>query len=102
MRVSSARARSVCAFLVATAVAITCPVPCFAAPAPSLTNLSATSRALLQRSDPPTRTQTPPGGSSSFFRSGKGVAVLVLLGAGFGYALYSKVHDEIKSPVREQ
>lgn len=40
-----------------------------------------------------------PGGNS-FFKTKKGAAVVVLLGAGFGYALYSKSHDRVLSPIR--
>ena len=39
--------------------------------------------------------------TSAFFKTKKGAAVLVLLGAGFGYALYSRSHDEIKSAIRQ-
>lgn len=49
--------------------------------------------------------QTQPEGSgtadnASFFKTKRGVAVLVLLGAGFGYTLYSKSHDRVLSAVR--
>ena len=37
---------------------------------------------------------------TSFFKTKKGAAVIVLLGAGFGYALYSKSHDRVLSPIR--
>lgn len=37
-------------------------------------------------------------GSKSFFRSPAGVAVLVAIGVGFGYALYSTNNDRVKSP----
>jgi len=118
VRVSSPRTRSVCA--PAVAIAITCSLPLSAAaqsesrrsavPAAgerSLTTLSPASVALLQQSNPNTPPQPntpspPPDSGKAFFKTGKGAAVLALLGAGFGYALYSKVHDEIKSPVREQ
>lgn len=111
MRVSSARAR-VCASMVAIGVGLTCSLPQAAAAqtqasttpltvtARSLTTLSPSSLALLRRSEQ--GAQTPATGSSSFFKTPKGAAVLALLGAGFGYALYSKFHDEIKSPIREQ
>jgi hypothetical protein len=40
--------------------------------------------------------------SPSFFKTPKGVAVLVLMAAGFSYAAYSAVHDRnaVKSPIR--
>jgi hypothetical protein len=51
--------------------------------------------------------QDPPGGpvsetGRSFFKSRKGLVVLAVLGAGVGYAAYSKVHDRIhtKNPGR--
>jgi hypothetical protein len=34
---------------------------------------------------------------TTFFASRKGIAVLAILGAGVGYAAYSKVHDRIHS-----
>ena len=49
-----------------------------------------------------TRTQgstaTPP--QSSFFKTPAGIAVLAVIGAGTGYALYSSKHDRIHSEVR--
>jgi hypothetical protein len=44
----------------------------------------------------------PSTSSPSFFKTGKGVAVLVLLAAGVGYSCYSAVHDRkpVKSPIR--
>jgi hypothetical protein len=110
VRVSSARAR-VCASMVAIGVGLTCLLPQAAAAqtqasttpptvtARSLTTLSPSSLALLRRSEQGAQTATS---SSSFFKTPKGAALLALLGAGFGYALYSKFHDEIKSPIREQ
>jgi hypothetical protein len=68
----------------------------------SLTTLSPATLARLQQStqqtQPPTGGDTSPAGS--FFKSKKGAATLALIGAGFGYALYSKVHDRVLSPVR--
>jgi hypothetical protein len=41
------------------------------------------------------------GSDQSFFKSGKGAAVLVLLAAGLGYTVYSFSHDRVKSPQKE-
>jgi hypothetical protein len=40
--------------------------------------------------------------SPSFFKTPKGIAVLVLIAAGVGYTAYSAVHDRqpVKSPIR--
>jgi hypothetical protein len=38
--------------------------------------------------------------SKSFFRSPAGIATLLALAAGVGYALYSTNHDRVKSPAR--
>ena len=43
-----------------------------------------------------------PTESKQFFHSKKGAAVVGLLAAGFAYTLYSRFHDELKSPIREQ
>ena len=40
------------------------------------------------------------GGDTNFFTTPKGIAVVALIAAGFGYALYSKSHDRVKSPIR--
>ena len=44
----------------------------------------------------------PSTSSPSFFKTGKGVAVLVLIAGGVGFAAYSAVHDRdaVKSPIR--
>ena len=39
-------------------------------------------------------------GSKSFFKSPAGIAALVALAAGVGYALYSTNNDRVKSPAR--
>jgi len=48
-------------------------------------------------------TQEPPSGpdNPSFFKTGKGVAVLALLAGGLGYTIYSFSHDRVKSPNHE-
>jgi hypothetical protein len=40
-------------------------------------------------------------GSTSFFRTPAGIAVLAIVGAGAGYAMYSASHDRIHSVVRQ-
>ncbi len=40
-------------------------------------------------------------GSKSFFRTGPGIAVLAIVGAGTVYAFYSASHDRIHSVVRQ-
>jgi len=40
-------------------------------------------------------------GTSAFFKSGPGIAVLAVLAAGTGYAIYSASHDRINSPGRK-
>lgn len=49
-----------------------------------------------------TDTAAPTTSNPSFFKTGKGIAVLVLLVAGVGYASYSAVDDRkpVKSPIR--
>jgi len=51
---------------------------------------------------PQTTEAAPSTSSPSFFKTGKGVAVLALLAAGVGYTAYSAVHDRkpVKSPIR--
>jgi hypothetical protein len=39
--------------------------------------------------------------SSAFFKTGPGIAVLAVIAAGVGYALYSTSHDRVSSPGRE-
>jgi hypothetical protein len=102
----SAPLRKACAVLIASFVAVMCVAPpCAAgepqpAPArtPSLAKLSPASVSLLARATQ--RAQSSGSETSSFFKTPKGVAVLVLIGAGFGYTLYSKSHDRVMSPVR--
>ena len=51
---------------------------------------------------PAARTQASPTtpAKSSFIKSPAGIAMLAVLGAGVGYALYSTSHDRINSPGR--
>lgn len=39
-------------------------------------------------------------GSKTFFKTPAGIAVLVALGAGIGYAVYSTSNDRVKSPAK--
>ena len=102
----SAPLRKAWAAAIALFVSVMCVAPPCAAgePAPvsartpSLTKLSPASVSLLTRAD--RTTQAPESEASSFFKTPKGVAVLVLIGAGFAYTLYSKSHDRVMSPVR--
>lgn len=71
-------------------------------PASSISTLSPTALASLQTAataQPQTGTATPEG--HSFFKTKKGAAALVLIGAGFGYALYSQQHDRVLSVIRQ-
>jgi cell division septation protein DedD len=43
---------------------------------------------------------SPAPEGKSFFKTGKGAAVLVLLAAGLGYTAYSFSHDRVKSPAK--
>jgi hypothetical protein len=76
---------------------------------PAKASIAATAAAAVARmdtgavrltQDPPAPASGSPEGSS-FFRSGRGAAVLVLLAAGVGYAIYSTRNDIVKqSPCR--
>ena len=108
MTLRTAPFRKFGACMAAVAIGVLCTVPPCAAgeslpipsrsPSPPLTALSTASQALLGRADQGGTSTT--GNSPRFFKSGKGAAVLALFGAGFGIALYSKVHDRVQSPVR--
>lgn len=105
-RTAPFRKSGACMAAVAIGVLCTAP-PCAAgesvpvpvrAPSATLTALSAASQALLVRADQGATSTA--SNSPRFFKSGKGAAVLALFGAGFGIALYSKVHDRVQSAVR--
>lgn len=74
---------------------------------PGLTTLSKASQTILAASTRESRLRanqqtTAPTESKQFFHSKKGATVVALLAAGFAYTLYSRFHDELKSPIREQ
>ena len=103
--------RTACAsVLAATVLVIGAAPPCAAGepptastrPASLSTASSATLKLLTTAADTARATQAPPAGTEagSFFRSRKGAVALVLIGAGFGYTLYSKSHDRVRSQVR--
>lgn len=116
MRMSSmAWARCVAAF-VALAIALTLGVPCSAAEAkpgttpdtPARRSLSEAAAARVAATAPPARftqdaSAAPAGGEPRpFFRTPTGVAAIVLMAVGSGYALYSVSNDQkpVKSPIR--
>ncbi|MET0557000.1 MAG: hypothetical protein ABW221_28425 [Vicinamibacteria bacterium] len=107
-------ARCVAAF-VALAIVLTLGVPCSAAEAPSgapfgmaaQRSLSEAAAARVARTAPPRFAQdasatTAGGASRPFFRTPTGVAAIVLMAVGSGYALYSVSNDQkpVKSPIR--
>jgi hypothetical protein len=99
---SSAPIRKVCAGAIALAIGVLCVAPPShaddAAARHSIAALSPAALARLAQQPPPETPATADNGS--FFKTKRGVAVLVLLGAGFGYTLYSKSHDRVLSAVR--
>ncbi len=105
MKCMSGPIRKACAGVLALTLGVLCaPLPCHAeepaaprAPAHSIAALSPATLARLTKEAQP----EPVSETSAFFKTKKGAAVLVLLGAGFGYALYSRSHDEIKSAIRQ-
>jgi hypothetical protein len=71
--------------------------PLATATAAKLATLAPSARAFTQETSP-----SSSGDSRSFFHRPAGVAALVLMAAGAGYAIYSVSHDRkpVKSPVR--
>jgi hypothetical protein len=62
---------------------------------------SAASRTAPRRSAPSAQATDTVKQSRAFFKTGPGIAVLAVIAAGFGYALYSTSHDRINSPGKE-
>ena len=80
------------------------PGPPAPVPAPTLSELVKQAAAVTPIA--PARAQTATAGktdfgSPSFFKKPAGIAVLVAIGAGVGYALYSTQHDRIHSPAKQ-
>jgi hypothetical protein len=69
-------------------------------PASSITTLSPATLASLHTTAA-AQTQTGTTTDHGFFKTKKGAATLVLIGAGFGYALYSQQHDRVLSVIRQ-
>jgi hypothetical protein len=57
------------------------------------------SRTTARRSEQ--QTSNPATDSPTFFKTGTGIAVLAVIAAGVGYALYSTSHDRISSPGKQ-
>jgi hypothetical protein len=88
------------------------PVPALAGdderPAPRPSPIAATAEKVAANADLATaQGQAPaaegskvPLDSPSFFRTPVGIAVLAVIGAGAGFAIYSAKNDRIKSPAR--
>jgi hypothetical protein len=72
---------------------------------PRVSNITTLSPAALAAMQTTAAAQTQPGTTTSdgrtFFKTKKGAAVLVLIGAGFGYTLYSQRHDRVLSSIRQ-
>jgi hypothetical protein len=108
--------RSTCAHVVALGVALAVVAPPVAAAGPSepvrpsidfnaavvrivaADRVASKSAARAQAPNRPAGDNRPD--SASFFRTPLGLAVLGVVGAGTGYALYSAVHDRIHSTAR--
>jgi hypothetical protein len=112
--VMNTHSRGIGAVLLLTMLALTMPANVFAAekseqsPAPSLL---ASGRAAVQQMSATPQARSPQalkqaaGGydePKAFFSTKRGVALLVLAGAGIGYMWYSKSHDRIHSTARER
>jgi hypothetical protein len=106
--------RSTAALVALTIASTSAVAPCAAAegkPAsepPATRSLSAAAADHVARVAPPARftqdaSAAPAGGETrTFFRTPTGVAAIVLMAVGGGYAIYSVSHDQkpVKSPIR--
>jgi hypothetical protein len=100
------------AVLVAVTAALI-PVPVWAAdgnPSPNVTPIRASmhdavarevARSPALRSARRAQQNTSSTESGGFFKSGPGIAALVVMAAGAGYAIYSASHDRIHSPAKK-
>jgi hypothetical protein len=107
------RWRLVLRVLVLALIVAAVPLPCLAGPGdqpaarPGLkASVGPAVRALAAGAPAPARVMKSQGtdaraqlGSRSFFRTGPGMAVIAILAAGTGYAIYSARHDRIHSTI---
>lgn len=81
-------------------------LPTSPSPQPNRPSIAAATSAKLAQLDTSKAFQQAPAAategdsSGSFFRTPKGVAVLVLMAVGTGYAIYSAKSERINNPVR--
>lgn len=109
MKPLSDQIRKMCAGIVALALGAMClaspcradePAATHAVPHSLATISPATLAQLTADAHTQTQSEAPIEQHGAFFKSKRGAAILVLLGAGFGYTFYSKVHDRVLSAVR--
>ncbi|MGE5200419.1 MAG: hypothetical protein ACM3H9_12320 [Rhodospirillaceae bacterium] len=112
MRLQARTSQWISRALVAALMLAATPLPTLAgdppAPAPARPSLTVlVKQAAAVTPIAPARAQTTTGvdrsqfGSPSFFKKPVGIAVLVTLAAGVGYALYSTQHDRVTSPAKQ-
>ena len=112
MKIKDRRGRLALRVLVLAVAVAAVPVPCLAqeksppAAAPgiqaSIQKVAAATPLAPARVQAAARTQTSANtpGKTPFIKTKAGIAVLAVLGAGVGYALYSTSHDRIHSAAR--
>jgi len=107
------RWRLVLRLLVLALIVAAVPLPCAAeqanqpVPKPGLkASIQPIVRAVVAKSAPIVKAQAQTGtdtkaqlGSTSFFRTGPGIAVIAILAGGTAYAFYSASHDRIHSTI---
>lgn len=95
---------AIVASLLATVPAAAAGPEASGAGAPRTSTITTLSPATLARLQTPARQTQTQGNTTAdgngFFKTKKGAAVVVLLAAGCGFTLYSKVHDRVRSQAR--